>query len=69
MKPLPPDPIDSDVLYATYAGFGGEHVWKSLDGGITWQAIDGRGASSLPTTAFTSSNTNGLLRSIGSSKP
>jgi photosystem II stability/assembly factor-like uncharacterized protein len=42
------DPLDSEVLYATYAGFGGKHVWKSLDGGLNWQAIDGQGDSGLP---------------------
>ena len=42
------DPLDSAVIYATYAGFGGEHVWKSLDGGLSWQALDGRGATRLP---------------------
>jgi hypothetical protein len=42
------DPLDSAVLYATYAGFGGKHVWKSLDSGLTWHAIDGQGAARLP---------------------
>ncbi|HSP16752.1 MAG TPA: hypothetical protein VLV78_18540 [Thermoanaerobaculia bacterium] len=34
------DPIDSSTVYATYAGFGGKHVWKSSDGGTTWTAVD-----------------------------
>ncbi|HVR39873.1 MAG TPA: hypothetical protein VMU84_12325 [Thermoanaerobaculia bacterium] len=38
------DPIDANVAYATYAGFGGEHVWKSIDGGATWSAL----SSNLP---------------------
>ncbi len=42
------DPIDHQVAYATYAGFGGEHVWKSRDGGATWTAIDGRGSGAVP---------------------
>ena len=42
------DPLDADVVYATYAGFGGRHVWKSLDGGISWDGIDGRGTFRLP---------------------
>lgn len=41
------DPRDPDVAYATYARFGGVHVWKSTDGGRTWQPLDG------------SANTNG----------
>lgn len=42
------DPRDSDIVYATYAGFGGDHVWKSADGGINWVSLDGRGDTSLP---------------------
>jgi len=42
------DPQDPAVVYATYATFGGTHVWKSLDGGTTWQGLDGTGASRLP---------------------
>ncbi len=42
------DPVDPGVAYATYAGFGGKHVWRSLDGGRSWSAIDGRGANSVP---------------------
>lgn len=42
------DPNDASILYATYAGFGGRHVWKSIDGGATWSAIDGTGNGELP---------------------
>ena len=35
------DPVDGNVAYATYAGFGGIHVWKSVDSGVTWSPIDG----------------------------
>ena len=42
------DPLDSAVIYATYAGFGGKHVWRSLDRGLNWQPIDGQGATGLP---------------------
>src|SRR6185436_10788093 len=38
------DPIDANVVYATYAGFGDKHVWKSIDAGVTWSSID----SNLP---------------------
>ncbi len=33
------DPVDANVVYATYAGFGGAHVWKSIDGGASWSPI------------------------------
>jgi photosystem II stability/assembly factor-like uncharacterized protein len=42
------DPSNTSTVYATYANFGGAHVWKSTDGGATWIAIDGSGAESLP---------------------
>ena len=35
------DPADANVVYATYAGFGGDHVWRSVDGGTTWSPRSG----------------------------
>jgi len=35
---------DANTVYATYAGFGGEHVWRSIDAGATWQPLQ----SNLP---------------------
>jgi photosystem II stability/assembly factor-like uncharacterized protein len=37
-----------DVVYATYAEFGGSHIWRSSDRGSTWEAIDGNGSTRLP---------------------
>lgn len=42
------DPVDADIAYATYSSFGGDHVWRSADGGRTWAAIDGSGSGRLP---------------------
>ena len=42
------DPVDSNVAYATFAGFGGTHLWKSIDAGLTWSPLDGSGAGALP---------------------
>jgi hypothetical protein len=42
------DPGDTNVVYATYAGFGGAHVWLSIDGGATWSSRDGIDAGALP---------------------
>ncbi len=42
------DPRSDSVLYATYGNFGGAHVYRTLDGGATWQSIDGSGSTGLP---------------------
>ncbi|WP_223786616.1 hypothetical protein [Marinicella meishanensis] len=42
------EPGNPDVAYATYSTFGGQHVWRSTNGGATWRAIDGSGAGQLP---------------------
>lgn len=41
------DPVDPNLVYATYAGFGGSHVWRSTDGGTAWTPID-NGLPDLP---------------------
>lgn len=43
------DPVDPNIAYATYASFGGgAHVWKTANGGATWQPLDGTGSGTLP---------------------
>jgi uncharacterized protein (TIGR03437 family) len=42
------DPTNAHIAYATYSTFGGAHVWRTMDGGATWQSIDGFGAGALP---------------------
>jgi hypothetical protein len=42
------DPRTTDTIYATYGNFGGAHVYRSVDGGASWQVRDGSGAASLP---------------------
>jgi len=42
------DPSSQEVIYATYAGFGGAHVWRSEDLGESWESLDGSGPSALP---------------------
>ena len=42
------DPGNPAVAYATYAGFGGTHVWRSIDHGATWGPLDGSGSGRLP---------------------
>lgn len=42
------DPYVADVVYATFAGFGGKHVWKSTNGGVSWAPLDGEGDGQIP---------------------
>lgn len=42
------DPNDFNVAYASYGGFGGNHLYRSADGGFSWASIDGGGLTRLP---------------------
>lgn len=42
------DPVAPEIAYATYSTFSGKHVWRTIDGGITWNSIDGTGTGALP---------------------
>ena len=42
------DPSDPNLVYATYGGFGGHHVWRSTDGGALWSPHDGNGDLAIP---------------------
>jgi hypothetical protein len=42
------DPLDDNVLYATYGNFGGAHVFRSTNGGASWDSLDGSGPTGLP---------------------
>jgi photosystem II stability/assembly factor-like uncharacterized protein len=46
------DPVNVDVVYATYATFntaaGQFHVYRSSDGGLTWSGLDGSGTHAIP---------------------
>ena len=42
------DPLDDAVFYATYGNFGGAHVYRTIDGGASWQSLDGAGSTGLP---------------------
>jgi len=41
-------PGDADVVYATFAGFGGPHIWQSTNGGVSWAPLDGEGDGQIP---------------------
>ena len=42
------DPLNSDIVYVTFLGFGTNHLYQTLDGGLSWAAID-NGLPDLPT--------------------
>jgi photosystem II stability/assembly factor-like uncharacterized protein len=42
------DPTDTDVVYATYGGFGGSHLYRSRDGGQSFDTIGTEGPSPIP---------------------
>ena len=42
------DPTDDLIAYATYSTFGGDHVWRTIDGGAHWTPADGSGATGIP---------------------
>jgi len=44
------DPLDERVAYAGYSESGGQHLWKSINGGLNWTSIDGAGQTGLPNT-------------------
>ena len=43
------DPNDTQTMYATYSTFGVDKVWKSTDGGDTWEAMV-EGLPDIPVT-------------------
>lgn len=40
-KDIEIDPNDHNIVYAVFSGFGSDHVFKSINGGVNWTAIDG----------------------------
>jgi uncharacterized protein (TIGR03437 family) len=42
------DPNDRNIAYATYSTFDGAHVFRTTNGGESWTAIDGTGATGIP---------------------
>jgi photosystem II stability/assembly factor-like uncharacterized protein len=50
------DPVAPSTVYAVYSSFnrdpGDAHIYKSLDGGVTWSSSDGYGGSALPDAPY-----------------
>ncbi len=45
---LATSPKDADTLFATVANFGHSHVFRSRDGGLTWEDVDKRQLPDVP---------------------
>lgn len=41
-------PTNANVVYASFGGFSSQNVWKTTNGGTSWAARSGSGASALP---------------------
>jgi photosystem II stability/assembly factor-like uncharacterized protein len=48
---IAPHPTDENVAFAAFAGFGSRHIYKTTDGGITWQPSD-TGLPDVPTNTL-----------------
>lgn len=42
------DPADTNLVYATYANFSGANLWRSVDGGRSFQPLGNSGPQRLP---------------------
>ena len=42
------DPIDSNIVYASYGGYELNNLWRSSDGGATWENASGTSPSNIP---------------------
>jgi hypothetical protein len=42
------DPADTNVVYATYGGFGGSHLYRSRDSGQSFESVGAEGSSPIP---------------------
>ncbi|TQV88755.1 hypothetical protein [Aliikangiella coralliicola] len=43
------DPVNIDTIYVSYGGYEDDNLWKSTDGGATFNASVGSGSTSIPT--------------------
>jgi hypothetical protein len=43
------DPSNAQRAYACFGGFAADNLWRSVDGGVTWQRITGTAPFALPT--------------------
>ncbi|QTD47967.1 hypothetical protein [Sulfidibacter corallicola] len=47
------DPNDDQTVYAVLSGYGSDHLYRTRDGGTTWESVDRGRLPDVPTTAIT----------------
>ncbi|MFC1628126.1 FlgD immunoglobulin-like domain containing protein [Gemmatimonadota bacterium] len=43
---------DQNIAYVTFSGFGTEHLYRTIDAGVTWEALGVGQLPDIPTSAF-----------------
>jgi photosystem II stability/assembly factor-like uncharacterized protein len=46
------DPTKANIAFVTFGGFGGDNIWKTLDGGVSWSDVN-HGLPQVPIRAVT----------------
>lgn len=46
------DPDNKDRVYIAFGGFSPDNLWRTTDGGTTWQDISGEGVTGLPSATI-----------------
>ena len=52
------DPVNANAVFATYAGFGGTHLFLSTDAGVTWSPMPSATLPDIPVHSIAIDPTN-----------
>ncbi|HUR82686.1 MAG TPA: hypothetical protein VM733_18135, partial [Thermoanaerobaculia bacterium] len=59
------DPTNANAVFATYAGFGGTHIYFSNDAGITWSPMNSATLPDIPVHSLAVDPTNPIRLYLG----
>ena len=48
------DPLNTQIVYASFGGYSSNNLWKSVDGGVNWSDSSGTGMTSIPSAPIRS---------------
>jgi len=48
------DPLNIQIVYASFGGYSSNNLWKSVDGGVNWSDSSGTGMTSIPSAPIRS---------------